>query len=178
MLTLDQIVAAPKAQLMAIAKLSHQAIESIGLLADLNLKTGKAALVDSAACAHDLLAARSPQELVSACGAAAQPWVEKLADYGRSLYDIVSRVGAELGRVANTQTAEAQKQFSTAVDNLLKDAPQGSQATVAAVRNVVSGASVALESVQKAVKQAVDLTDANFNALANAAPKIIPKTQC
>ena len=177
MLTLDQIVAAPKAQLAAMAKLSHQAIESLGLLADLNLKTGKAALVDSAACAHDLLAARNPQELLSVCGATAQPWIEKLAEYGRSLYDIASRVGAELGKVANTQTTEAQKQFSTVVDDMLKNAPQGSQATVAAVRNVVSGASVALESVQKAVKQAADLTEANFNALASAAPKAASKTQ-
>ena len=176
MLTLDQIVAAPKAQLMALARLSQQAIESVERLADLNLRVGKAALVDAGACAHELLAARNPQELLSVCGAAAQPWVEKLSDYGRSLYDIASRIGAELGKVANAQSAEAQKQFSTVVDSMLQNVPQGSEATVAAVRNAVSGASVALESVQKAVKQAADLTEANFNALAHTAPKVVPKT--
>ena len=177
MLTIDQIVAAPKAQLTAIAKLGNKAIESAGLLADLNLKTGKAILVDSATCAHDLLAAGNPQELLSVCGAAAQPWAERATDYGRSLYDIASRIGAEIGKLANAQATEAQKQFSTLIDSVLKNTPQGSPATAAAFRNAVSGASVAIESVQKAVKQATDLTEANFHALADTAPKVVPKTR-
>ncbi len=171
MLTIDQIAAAPKAQLAAIANLSQQAIKSAEQLADLNLRAGKALLTGSATCAHDLLAASSPQELLSVCASAVQPLIDQATDYGHSLYDIASKAGAELGKVANTQASNIQKQFSVLLDSALKNSPQGSEAAVVAIKNAVSSTSVAIETMQKAIKQASDLTETNFHALADAPPK-------
>ena len=44
-----------------------------------------------------------------------------------------------------------------------------SEASVAAVKNMVSAASTAFESMQKAVKQAADMAQNNFNTMASNA---------
>lgn len=177
MLTIDQIVSAPKAQIAALASLGNKALESVEQLAELNLKAGKSALADSAAYTQDLLGAKTPQEILSIYSAAVQPLAEKVAAYSRHLYEITSGVSSEFNKVASAQAADAQKQFTAAVDTALKNAPQGSETAVAAVKNAVSTASAAIESVQKAVKQATDITEANINALADTASKVVPKAK-
>jgi len=51
----------------------------------------------------------------------------------------------------------------------LANAPAGSESAVAVMKNAVSAASTAFESVQKAVKQATDMAEANFNAVTTQA---------
>src|SRR3989344_5408874 len=50
-----------------------------------------------------------------------------------------------------------------------KTAAAGSETAVAVMKSAVSAANNAFESVQKAVKQASDVAEANFNAVANTA---------
>jgi hypothetical protein len=52
------------------------------------------------------------------------------------------------------------------VDNAAKNAPAGSEAAVAAFKTAVSAGNNALESVQKAVKQATEVAEANYKTLA------------
>ena len=55
------------------------------------------------------------------------------------------------------------------MDNAAKNAPAGSETAVAVFKSAVAAGNNALESVQKAVKQATDVAEANFNAVANQA---------
>ena len=55
------------------------------------------------------------------------------------------------------------------VDNAAKNAPAGSEAAVAIMKSSVAAATNALESVQKAVKQATEVAEANYNAVAATA---------
>ena len=55
------------------------------------------------------------------------------------------------------------------VDSAAKNAPAGSETAVAMMKSTVSAANNAFESVQKAVKQASDVAEANFNAVTNTA---------
>jgi cell division ATPase FtsA len=55
------------------------------------------------------------------------------------------------------------------VDSTAKNAPAGSEAAVAILKSSVSAANNALESVQKAVKQATEVAEANFNSVATSA---------
>ena len=77
------------------------------------------------------------------------------------------------------QAADVQKNFMGLVDNAAKNAPAGSETAVAVMKSAVAAASNALESVQKAVKQATDVAEANFNAVAatavNAAKPVAKK---
>jgi hypothetical protein len=98
-----------------------------------------------------------------------QPLAEKTAAYSRHLYDIASAAGADLGKTFEEQAVEAQKKFSGLVDNAAKNAPAGSETAVAALKSAVAAANNAFESVQKAVKQAGDIAEANFNTVAATA---------
>jgi hypothetical protein len=55
------------------------------------------------------------------------------------------------------------------VDNAAKNAPAGSEAAVAAFKTAVSAGNNALETVQKAVKQAAEVAESNYKALAESA---------
>jgi hypothetical protein len=55
------------------------------------------------------------------------------------------------------------------VDNAAKNAPAGSETAVAMFKSAVSAANNAVESVQKAVKQATDVAEANFAAVSESA---------
>ena len=108
-----------------------------------------------------------------------QPLAEKTAAYSRHLYDITSGSTAEFAKAIEGQAADVQKNFMGLVDNAAKNAPAGSETAVAVMKSAVAAASNALESVQKAVKQATDVAEANFNAVAatavNAAKPVAKK---
>ena len=55
------------------------------------------------------------------------------------------------------------------VDSAAKNAPAGSETAVAVMKSAVSAANNAMESVQKAVKQAAEMAEANFNTVTTSA---------
>ena len=57
------------------------------------------------------------------------------------------------------------------LDNAAKNSPAGSDAAVAAFKTAVAAGNNALESVQKAVKQATDVAQSNLHAVADTAVK-------
>ena len=81
--------------------------------------------------------------------------------FGRLLLDFNAR---DLAQFADVQT-----KFNAVVDNAAKNAPAGSESAVAVMKSAVAAANNAFESVQKAVKQASEVAEANFNAVANQA---------
>lgn len=169
MMTVEQVVAAQKAQVATLFGLSNKALEAVEKVAELNLQASKVALRETAAHAQALASVKDVQELMTVQASALQPLAEKAASYSRHLYDIASGAGAEWTKVAEAQAADAQKQFIAAVDSAVKNAPQGSESAVAVVKSAVSSASAAIESVQKAVRQAAEMAEANFNAVTNTA---------
>ena len=109
------------------------------------------------------------QQLLTHQAETVKPMAEKMMAYSRHLYDITSGAGAEFGKSFEGQAADAQKKFMGLVDNAAKNAPAGSETAVAVMKSAVAAASNALESVQKAVKQATDVAQSNFNAVAATA---------
>ena len=169
MLTADQMLASQKATIETLFGLTGKAFEGVEKLVELNLTATKAALSEAAGSTQALLSVKDAQELLALQAALFQPLAEKTAAYSRHLYDIASGTGAEFGRTFEAQAAEAQKKFLAVVDNAAKNAPAGSETAVAVFKSAVAAGTNALESVQKAVKQASDVAEANFNAVANTA---------
>jgi hypothetical protein len=116
-----------------------------------------------------MLSVKDAQELLALQASLFQPLAEKTASYSRHLYEIASGAGAELGKTFEAQAADAQKKFLSVVDTAAKNAPAGSETAVAVLKSAVAAGNNALESVQKAVKQATEVAEANFNAVANTA---------
>ena len=168
-LTAEQIMASHKANIETMFGLTHKAFEGIEKLVELNVQATKAALAESANHAQAMMGVKDAQELLALQAGMVQPLAEKTAAYSRHLYDIASAAGADLGKTFEAQTAEAQKKVMGLVDTATKNAPAGSETAVAVMKSAVVAANNAFESVQKAVKQASDMAESNFNTAAASA---------
>ena len=169
MLTAEQIAASHKANLETLFGLTSKAFEGVEKLVELNLTASKAALAEAAGTTQAMLSVKDAQELLALQASLFQPLAEKTASYSRHLYEIASGSSAEFGKTFEAQAADAQKKFLSVVDNAAKNAPAGSETAVAVLKSAVAAGNNALESVQKAVKQATEVAEANFNAVANTA---------
>jgi phasin family protein len=169
MLTAEQIVAAQKANIETIFGLTQKAFEGMEKLVELNVQATKAALSESANSAQAMMSVKDAQELLTLQANLMQPLAEKTVAYSRHLYDIASGTGAEFGKAAEAQASDSQKKFLAVVDNAAKNAPAGSETAVAVMKSAVSAANNAMESVQKAVKQATEMAEANFNTVTASA---------
>jgi phasin family protein len=169
MLTAEQLLAAQKANIDTLFGLSAKAFESVEKLVELNLTASRAALAEAAETAQTVLNVKDAQELMAVQASLFQPLAEKAAAYNRHLYDISSSTSAEFSKAFEGQLSESQKKFLAVVDNAAKNAPAGSETAVAVFKSAVAAGNNAMESVQKAVKQAAEVAEANFNAVANTA---------
>ena len=169
MLTAEQLLAAQKANVETLFGLTTKAFEGVEKLVELNLTASKAALAEASDTTQAIMGVKDAQELLALQAALFQPLAEKTAAYSRHLYDIATGTGAEFGKAFEVQAADAQKKFLAVVDNAAKNAPAGSETAVAVYKSAVAAGNNALESVQKAVKQASDVAEANFNAVASQA---------
>ena len=169
MLTPEQMMAIHKSNVETLFGLTTKAFEGVEKLVELNVTASRAALAEAAETAQSVLSVKDAQELLALQAALFQPLAEKTSAYSRHLYDITSSTGAEFGRAFEGQFADAQQKFLAVVDNASRNAPAGSETAVAVFKSAVAAGSNALESVQKAVKQATDVAEANFNAVASQA---------
>ncbi|RDK11099.1 TIGR01841 family phasin PhaP1 [Cupriavidus lacunae] len=170
-LTPEQVAAAQKANLETLFGLTTKAFEGVEKLVELNLQVVKTTFAESVDNAKKALSAKDAQELLAIQAAAVQPVAEKTLAYTRHLYEIASETQSEFTKVAEAQLAEGTKKVQALVENFAKNAPAGSESTVAIVKSAISAANNAYESVQKATKQAVEIAETNFQAAATAATK-------
>jgi phasin family protein len=168
-LTADQILAAQKANLETLFGLTTKAFEGVEKLVELNVTASKAALTEAASATQAVLSVKDAQELLALQASLFQPLAEKTAAYSRHLYDIAQGTGTEFSKAFEAKAAEAQQAFVGLVDSASKNAPAGSETAVAVLKSAVAAANNAFESVQKAVKQASDVAEANFNAVSTTA---------
>jgi phasin family protein len=175
MLTAEQIAAAHKANMETMFGLTQKAFEGVEKLVELNLQATKAAMAETANSAQAMLSAKDAQELLALQAALMQPLADKTMAYSRHLYDIASGTSAEFSKAAEAQATDAQKKFMAVVDNAAKNAPAGSETAVGMMKSAVSAANTAMESVQKAVKQATEMAEANINTVTAQATKAAKK---
>jgi phasin family protein len=169
MITVEQIADAQKTSIDTLSGLASKAFEGVEKLIELNVLAAKTAMTGAVQTAKLALSAKGPQELIALQASLLQPAAEKAAAYGRSAYEIAASTGAEVKRVAEAQSAEAQARFMTLVDTAVKNAPAGTGNGVALFKSAVAAANNAIETAQKAAKQGAEVAEANFKAMSSAA---------
>jgi phasin family protein len=175
MMTVEQILAAQKSSVETLFGLTNKAFAGVEKLVELNIQASKAALNEASDNAKATLSVKDAQELLALQAGMFQPLAEKTASYSRHLYDIASSTSAEFTAAVEAQTSEGQKKFMSLVDSASKNAPAGSESAVAMMKSAVAAAGNAFESVQKAVKQASDMAEQNFNNVAATAKSAAKK---
>ncbi|SHF42905.1 phasin family protein [Lampropedia hyalina DSM 16112] len=167
--TPEQLLAAHKANIEQLFGLTSKAFEGVEKLIELNIQVSREALDDAAKNAQAVLSVKDVQELAALQTSLLQPLAEKAASYSRKLYEIASTNSSEFTKAVEEKASEAQETVNKLVETAAKNAPAGSEASVAVVRSALSAANNAFESVQKTVKQATDVAQANFNAVTESA---------
>ena len=162
-------MASHKANMETLLGLTSKAFEGVEKIVELNMTASKAAMAEAGDHAKAMLSVKDAQELLALQSSLFQPLAEKTAAYSRHLYEIASSSTAEFTKTVEDQAADVQKKITGLVDAAAKNAPAGSETAVAMFKSAVSAANNALESVQKAVKQATDVAETNFNNAASTA---------
>ena len=176
MLTADQVIAAQKANFDTLFGMSNKAFEGVEKLVELNLQVAKASLGEAAEGVKAALSVKDAQELLALQASLFQPTAEKATAYGRHLYDIAATMNADISKLVEEQAADVQAKYMSVVDAAAKNAPAGSENAVALVRTAVAAANNAFETVQKAAKQAANVAESNFQAMAATAEKATATT--
>ena len=169
MMTVEQVMGAHKANVETLFGLTGKAFEGMEKLIELNMQVARTAMDEAATNAKAAMSVKDAQELMALQTSLLQPAAEKAAAYSRYVYEIAASTGAEVTRVAEATSAEAQAKFMAVVDNAVKNAPAGTENAVALVKSAVAAANNAFESVQKAAKQAAEVADTNFQAMSSTA---------
>jgi phasin family protein len=169
MLTVEQILAAQKANFDTMFGLTNKAFSGVEKLVELNLTASKAALAEAAEGTKAALSVKDAQELMALQASLLQPLAEKSMAYSRHLYDIASGATAEFTSAYEAQAAAAHKQYAGLIDNIAKNAPAGSESAVAVMKSAVAAAGNAYDAMQKAVKQASELAEQNIVAVSQTA---------
>lgn len=175
--TPEQFAATSKANVESMLTLANAAFASTERLAALNLNTARSFLEDGVANTKALMGAKDVQEFVTLQSAMAQPAVEKMVAYARSVYEIATQNQEEASKLLEGQMAEVNKGVAAALDKAAKSAPAGSDVAVAAVKSAIAAANSAYDSMSKAAKQVAEIAEANVAAATNATVKAVGTAQ-
>lgn len=171
----EQFAAANKANLEAFEGAFTKAFAGAEKLVELNVAASKAALGESFSYAQSVLSAKTPQEFMTVQTGFFQPLAEKSAAYFQHVQSIATEGGADFTKQFEASVADAQKAFGASVDQLVKSAPAGSEAAVAAFQNAVSQGQKAVEQTQAAIKKATAAAQTNFAVATKQATDLAKK---
>jgi phasin family protein len=160
--TPEQVAANSRAGVEALIALAHSNFATAEKFAALNFNTTKSMFEDGMNHARALLNAKDVQELVNLNAAVAQPNIERVIAYSRSVYELATQAQAEFTRVLEGQAGEFNKNVAGILDKLAKNAPAGSDVAVAAVKSAIAAANSAYSSFSQVAKQATEMAEQNI----------------
>jgi phasin family protein len=147
--------------LATLNALGGKAVESGQKAIALNIATAKALAEESTLGAQQLISAKSLQEFFAIAGAQAKLHADKAASYGRNVAGIMSSINADFTQVAQAQIAESKDKVEALLDNVIKNAPAGSENAVAMLKSIISNANAGYDQLSKSTKQVVETVEAS-----------------
>lgn len=164
----EQLAAAGKTNVETLLKIANIGFSSAERLTALNLNTARNLLEETIDNTKTLLSVKDAQSLASTQTSLLQPLVEKVIDYNRTVYEILSQGQEEVSRLFEGQLADINKTLSSTLDKAAQSAPAGSDIAVTAVKTAIAAANSAYDSYSKAAKQAVEIAEKNISAATKA----------
>lgn len=166
----EKLQAAQKDNLELLQQVNTKVLKGFEQLSQLQLGALRSISEESFSSFGKLLSARDPQTFTSVLGSIAQPaqQAERVLEFNRQVYDLVSSVQADISKLGERQAARSTQQVQELVDEIAKNAPAGSESAVAVLKSAVETAGNVLESAQKTAKQAAEIAENGIAAAAAA----------
>lgn len=159
----NPFAATHKANLASLFALTNTAFEGFQKLAELNLQTAKSSLIESQDLIQAVLAGKDLRDVAAVPGNLTQPAADKVIAYARHLYEIASNTQAEVARVLETQYQQHSTSVQAFVDNVVKNAPAGSEVATTVLQAAVAATNGTYDAVQKVAKQVAEAAKTNFD---------------
>ena len=164
----EQAAVAQRANFDFFFGLAGKMLEGEEKLVKLNLDTAKTTLGDWYQRVQDGLAKKDGQEVTALQDSLALPSAERVLTYERQVAEIASTTQTQLAEVINAQYEEVNRQVQCFVENVAQYAPVGSEAAIEFMKQAITLANTAQESVQRATRQVVEVAQSNVDAATKA----------
>jgi phasin family protein len=165
----EQLLALNQASLEVAMKFAGLAIQGAERIMELQLKATKAAFADSVENAKALASVKDLQQLTALKDNLAQPTIDRMTAYAKSVYDVTTATQAEFGKLVEEQVSEFNKQVVTALDNMVKTAPAGTEVGIATLKSAIAAVNGTYDNLSKVAKQFTEVNQSNIEAVAKQA---------
>jgi phasin family protein len=165
--TPEQLIALNKANLETALRLAGVALNGAERLIDLQLKTAKSVLADGLQNARALTGVRDFDQFAALKDTVVQPTFEKATAYAKEVYDVATATQADLSKLVEEQVQEFNRQAVSALDQMVKTAPAGSEVGIAAMKSTLAAVNTGFDNFTKVAKQFGEATQNNIEVVAN-----------
>ncbi len=172
----EQLAAAQKANAEVMMALVRTAFNGVERLTALNMAASRELFNNTVNNAQQLLGAKDAAEAAKLSNELAKPNVEKLTDYSRSVYDLVTEMQKEVTSVLESQYSSFTKNAASAVEKAKTSAPVGGDVFAATMQSMLNASTKAFENLTGLAKQFSDLAETNVKAATTATTKAVNAT--
>ena len=165
--TPEQLTSLYKANLDTVLRFAGVALEGAERLIDLQMTAVKSVVADGIQNARALSSVKDVEQLAALKDTLVQPTFEKATAYAKQVYDVATQTQADFGKLVEEQVAELNKQVITALDQIVKSAPAGSEVGIAAVKSTLAAVNSGFDNLTKVAKQFGEATQSNMEVVAN-----------
>jgi phasin family protein len=166
--TPEQMLNSIKQSQAAMVEMAARSIECMEKHLELNLKAAKANLADATEASSQLMSVKDFPELYAVAQTVGQPAVGKAAAYNRNIYNINAEAATEFAKLVESRIEEANRAMASAVNDLSKNAPAGTEGMVAMMKSAFAASNSAFDAINKATKQVVEMVETNVEAATKA----------
>ena len=175
-LNAEQLISAQKNALGVAQRVATIAIDSVEKYAELNIAAAKAALLETGDDFLSTLSANSATDSLAAQASLVKPLFEKSISYGRSVYAIASEANTALADVAEAQYAQWNDVVLASVENLVKNAPAGSEPLVNLFKSSMAAGQNAINTAKQSAKKAVAQAEQQAASITDTALQSVKTT--
>ena len=166
-LNLEQLANSQKANAEVMVGLMRSAFNGMEQLTALNLEASRELFNAGVASTQQLMSIKDPKELAK-LNTLAQPNVEKMTEYSRRLYDLVTAMQKDITAVMENQYSSFTKTASGALEKTKTAAPIGGDIFSAAMKQMLDASNKAYGNMTQMAKQMSDIADANTKSASSA----------
>jgi phasin family protein len=170
----EQLTAAQKANAEVMMTLLRTAFDGVERLTALNMAASREFFNNTVANAQQLLSAKDAAAVAKLNSELAQPNVDKLVGYSRSVYDLVTEMQKEITSVMEAQYSSFTKNAASAVEKAKASAPVGGDVFAATMQSMLGASTKAFDQMTSMAKQLSDIAEANVQAAAKTTKAVTP----
>jgi phasin family protein len=174
---IEQLTAAQKANAEVMMALLRTAFNGVERLTALNMAASREFFNNTVANAQQLLSAKDANAVAKLNSELAQPNVDKLVGYSRSVYDLVTEMQKEVTSVMEAQYSSFTKNAASPSKRPRPPLRSVAMCFAATMQSMLGASTKAFDQMTSMAKQLSDIAEANMQAAAKTTKAVRPRAR-